>query len=387
MSLSLSRRAALIQQSEIRNMSLECARVGGINLAQGICDTEVPEVVRRAAQAGVDEGFNIYSRYDGLAELRQALARKMGRHNHLEYDPESEIVVTIGATGAFYVSAVALLNPTDEVILFEPCYGYHVSTLLAVDAVPVFVSTAPPEWRFAPEDLERAITPRTRGIMINTPANPSGKVFRRDELALIADLARRHDLFVFTDEVYEHFVFDGREHVSPATLPGMRERAITISSLSKTLAATGWRLGWVAADRRWVRAFGPLNDLFYVCAPAPLQIGAARGLEALGPEYYAGMIREYQAKRDQLCAALDRAGLPPYRPEGAYYVLADASLLAGKDSKEKAMILLERTGVASVPGKAFYHDDRGENLLRFCFAREDSVLDEACRRLERLKTL
>lgn len=365
-------------------MTLACTAVKGINLAQGICDTEVPAVVRRAAQAGIDEGFNIYSRYDGLQELRQALAAKMQRYNGLTYDPETEVVVTLGATGAFYLAGTALLNPGDEVILFEPFYGYHVHTLRALDAVPVFVPTRPPSWTFSAEELARAITSRTRAILVNTPGNPSGKIFSRDELMQIATLAQRHDLFVFTDEVYEHFVFDGVPHVSPASLPGMRERTITMSSLSKTLAATGWRLGWMAADARWVRAFGPLNDLFYICAPSPLQLGAARGLAALDATYYAGIIREHQAKRDALCAALDAAGLPPCTPQGAYYILADVSRLPGATSKERVMHLLERTGVAAVPGEAFFRGPEGHGLARFCFGKTEADLAEACARLRKL---
>ena len=319
----MSRRAALVQQSEIRAMTVECTKVGGVNLAQGICDTEVPAVVRCAAQSAIDGEYNIYSRYDGLGELRQALAAKMEGYNRLTYDPETEIVVTVGATGAFYVVANALLSAGDEVVLFEPFYGYHVNTLRVLDVEPVFVSMLPPEWRFDAATLERAITPRTRAIVVNTPANPSGKIFSEKELLQIADVAIRHDLFVLTDEVYEHFVFDGRRHVSPASLPRMRERTITMSSLSKTLAATGWRLGWIAAEARWAQAFGPLNDLFYVCAPSPLQLGAAHGLAGLGPDYYVGIVSEYQAKRDQLCAALERAGFPPCKPQGAYYVLGN----------------------------------------------------------------
>lgn len=365
-------------------MTLACHAVGGINLAQGICDTEVPAVVRRAAQAGIDEGFNIYSRYDGLHDLRHALAHKMQRYNGLAYDAESEVVVTLGATGAFYLAGTALLNPGDEVILFEPFYGYHVHTLRALDAVPVFVPTRPPAWSFTADALAAALTPRTRAIVVNTPGNPSGKVFTLAELTHIAELARRHDLFVFTDEVYEHFVFDGRRHVSPATLPGMRERTITMSSLSKTLAATGWRLGWMAADARWTSAFGPLNDLFYICAPSPLQLGAARGLRALDATYYDGIVAEYQAKRDQLCAALDRAGLPPCTPQGAYYILADIRRLPGTTGKERVMHLLQHTGVAAVPGEAFFRGDAGHGLARFCFGKTDADLAAACARLETL---
>jgi len=217
-------------------MSVECARVGGINLAQGVCDTPVPPVVRQAAQAAIEEGANVYSRAEGVDALRQQLAAKMRRHNGLDYDWQSEIVVTSGATAAFYVAALALLEPGDEVILLEPYYGYHSNTLHAVDAVPRYVALDPPDWRLSLDALEAVVNERTRGIVINTPGNPSGKVFTRAELEAVRDFAVAHDLIVFTDEVYQHFVFDGREHLSPAAIDGMRERCIVLSALSKTFA-------------------------------------------------------------------------------------------------------------------------------------------------------
>ncbi|MBI4605304.1 MAG: pyridoxal phosphate-dependent aminotransferase [Planctomycetes bacterium] len=365
-------------------MSIECEKVGGINLAQGVSDTEVPPLVRRAAQVAIDEGVNSYTRYDGLRELREAIARKLRRHCGIEADPESEITVSAGSTGAFYCACLALLNPGDEVILFEPYYGYHLNTLLAVEAVPSYVTLRAPDWTFAPEDLERAISPRTRGIMVCTPANPSGKVFSRSELEAVADAAGRHDLFVFTDEIYEHFLYDGRRHVSPGSLPGMAERTIIISGLSKTFSITGWRIGYAVSRPRWAKMIGYLNDLVYVCAPAPLQRAVAVGLDELPPGFYDELRSKYQRKRDRICAALKRAGLPPCVPEGAYYVLADVSRLPGETSKEKAMNLLRKARVASVPGEAFFHGSAGESIVRFCFSKQDGELEEACRRLEGL---
>jgi aminotransferase len=384
MGLQLSRRHEWVAQSEIRNMSIECDRLQGINLAQGVCDLEAPAVVREGAAWALNAGFNTYTRYDGLAELRAAIAHKQKLFTGMEADPEREIIVSAGATGAFYCACLALLNPGDEVILFEPYYGYHVSTLVATGAVPVYVRLLPPAWTFRDEDLEQAISPRTRGLMINTPANPSGKVFSAEELQRLAGLAARHDLFVFTDEIYEHFVYDGRRHLPPAAAPGMKERTITVSGLSKTFSITGWRIGYSICDEKWAPAIGYFNDLVYVCAPAPLQMGVARGLVALGPEYYAHLAQEYVRKRDRLCTALRKAGMRPYTPQGAYYVLADLTRLPGETSKARAMYLLEQTGVACVPGAAFYHDDAGEHLARFCFAKEDAVLEEACRRIEGL---
>src|SRR5713101_7552972 len=273
----LSQLASHITQSEIRIMSVECEKAGGVNLAQGICDTEVPLPVRRGAEAAIEGGFNSYTRLDGIANLRRAIARKMRDYNQLEADPEQEIVVTAGSTGAFYTACLALLNPGDEVIVFEPYYGYHLHTLLAVSAVPTYVTLKAPNWTFDPRDLEAASSPRTRAIVINSPANPSGKVFSRTELELIRAFAIGHDLFVLTDEIYEHFLYDDRQHISPATLPGMRERTITISGLSKTFSITGWRIGYAACSSRWTELIGSLNDLIYVCAPAPLQAGVAKG--------------------------------------------------------------------------------------------------------------
>lgn len=386
MALSLSKRHASVLQSEIRNMSIECDRIGGINLSQGVCDTEVPVAVRRAAQEAIDNGINTYTRYDGLDELREAIAVKQQRFTGMNIDPQNEIVVSAGATGALYCACLALLDPGDEIILFEPYYGYHVNTFASTGIAPVYIRTIPPNWSFSYEDLESTVTPRTRGIMINTPGNPSGKVFSPEELDRIARFADKYDLFVFTDEIYEHFVYEGRQHVPPATLPGMKERTITISGLSKTFSITGWRIGYCICDERWSRTIGYYNDLVYVCAPAPLQMGAAKGLLQLGPDYYERLLLEYSMKRDNICTALSKAGLRPQVPQGAYYVLADISRLPGKSSKERAMALLHRTGVASVPGEAFYHDNAGEDLARFCFAKEDSVLDKACKQLEQLKS-
>jgi aminotransferase len=356
--------------------------VGGINLSQGVCDLEVPLPVRLGAEDAIEQGINTYTRYDGLDELRQAIAAKYLQFYGLQVDPDREVVVSAGSTGALYCTCLALLDPGDEVIVFEPYYGYHVQTLWATQAVPVYIRTEPPLWSFREEQLENAVSSKTRAMIVNTPANPSGKVFSRSELDLIARFARKHDLFVFTDEIYEHFVYDGQQHIAPATVSDMRPRTITVSGVSKTFSITGWRIGYCVCDARWSRAIGYFSDLVYVCAPAPLQKGAARGLFELKPQYYHDLSREYQQKREKICQALSAAGLNPYTPQGAYYVLADISSIPGQTSKERAMHLLQQTGVACVPGEAFYHDDSGESLARFCFAKEDAVLDEACRRLE-----
>jgi aminotransferase len=221
--------------------------------------------------------------------------------------------------------------------------------------------------------------------MINTPANPSGKVYTKKELKQLADFAIKHDLFIFTDEIYEYFVYGDAKHISPGSLPEIWDRTITISGYSKTFSITGWRIGYCVCDEKWAKMIGYINDLVYVCGPAPLQIGVARGIEKLPDSFYKDLCAEYAAKREKICSSLKDAGLTPYVPQGAYYVLADVSSLPGKTSKEKAMYLLKKTGVASVPGEAFYHDDGGENLVRFCYAKKDAELDEACRRLTKLK--
>ena len=381
MALNLSDRHKWILQSEIRNMTIECTRVKGINLAQGVCDTEAPLVVRRGAQEAIEAGINTYTRYDGLDELRIAIAEKQKRFTGMDVDPDSEIVVTAGATGALYCACLALLNPGDEVILFEPYYGYHIHTLVAVQAAPVYVRMQAPDWSFSYDDLERVKTSRTRAMILNTPSNPAGKVFTQKEMETVASFAIANDLFVFTDEIYEHFLYDGNRHIVLATLPKMKERTITISGLSKTFSITGWRIGYCLSEARWTQTIGYFNDLVYVCAPAPLQVGVAKGLLNLGPDYYDGLIKAYSKKRHNICSALSQAGMAPYVPQGAYYVLADMTAIPGSSGKEKAMTLLKETGVACVPGEAFFHDGGGENLARFCFAKEDSILEEACKRL------
>jgi aminotransferase len=382
--LRLSNISPLIVQSEIRAMSVECDKVGGINLAQGICDTDVPGSVADAAITAIIEGHNIYTRLDGIEVLRQAIATKLKRYNGISADPDSEVLVTSGATGALYAASLALLNPGDEVIVFEPFYGYHVNTLMSLRIQPVVVPLAAPDLKLDTELLQRSITPRTRAVIVNTPSNPAGKVFHLGELEAIADFAIQHDLFVFTDEIYEYFLFGGTQHISLASLPGMAERTITISGLSKTFSITGWRIGYLAASKRWISSIGYFHDLTYVCGPAPLQYGAAAGLVELAESFYEDLSSEYERKRDQLCNALIDAGLPPSVPEGAYYVLADASRIVGETAHKKARNLLATTGVAAVAGSAFFTQGRGEDMLRFCFGKKSDALDRACAALRAL---
>jgi aminotransferase len=375
--LAPSQIAPLIIQSEIRAMSVECERVGGINMAQGICDTELPAQVAEGAIEAIHQGRNIYTRLDGIAPLRAAIAEKLLRRNHLTADPDTQILVTNGATGALYSAALALLNPGDEVILFEPFYGYHWSTMLSLRVKPVAVPLEAPNWLLDLDRLRKSITPKTRAIIVNSPLNPSGKVFSRQELESIAALAIEHDLFVLTDEIYENFLFDGAEHISLATLPGMADRTITISGFSKTFSITGWRIGYLVASPKIIPTIGYFHDLTYICAPSALQYGALKGMLELPQSFYNGLATEYQMKRDQICTALTQAGLNPTIPQGAYYVLADAARVPGKTASERARNLLASTKVASVPGSAFFVSG-GETLLRFCFGKRQPDLDRAC---------
>jgi len=363
-------------------MTLECAKVSGINLSQGVCDTELPEPVRLGAAAAMLEGTNTYTRYDGLPELRQAIARKVFRDTGMSLDPESEVLVTSGATGAFYAACRGLFDAGDEVVLFEPYYGYHWDTLCALSVIPRLVPLDLRDGSFSVQSLRQVIGPKTRAIIVNTPGNPSGKVFTREELELVAELAREFDLYLITDEIYEYFLYDGRAHVSMASLPGMRERTLTIGGFSKTFSITGWRIGYLLGSAELCHKLGQVHDLVYVCAPAPLQVGVARGLDQLPDSFYRELKQEYARKREKLCAALARAGITPHVPQGAYYVLADSRSLPGAGPKERALSLLRLSGVAAVPGSAFFQGGRGDDLLRFSYAKREAELDEGCRRLD-----
>ena len=371
-------------QSEIRRMTRECERVGGINLGQGICDLPTPPLVRDGAIAAIRENRSTYSFAEGTAELRQAIAGKLQRDNGLRADPASEICVTVGASGAYAAAIHALLDPGDGVLLLEPYYGYHLNAAIVAGFTPEFLPLSPPDFALREDALEAAVTPRTRAVVLCTPSNPSGKMFSRDELSALARVAARHDLLVITDEIYEYIRYDGRPHVSPASIPGLSARTVTIMGLSKTFSITGWRLGYTFAPAEMTRAIGLVNDLYFVCAPTPLQLGAAAGFAAPA-SYFQELQSGYQRKRDVICAALRRGGLPPIVPQGAYYVLADCSRLGFATSREAAMHVLETTRVASVAGSAFYRGAEGEKLLRFCFAKDDAVLEEACGRLAALR--
>lgn len=378
--MRIGSRLARLAISDIRAMTRACDAVGGINLGQGVCDLPTPPPVADAAVEAVRANKAIYAPPEGIAPLREAVARKLREHYAMEVDPASEVVVTAGATGGFAAALLALLDPGDEVILFEPYYGYHLNTVVALGMVPVLVPLRPPAWALDPSELERAVTARTRAVVVCTPSNPSGKVWSTAELDALAAFCEAHDLVAVTDEIYEHIVYDDAAHVPLATRPGMRDRTVTLSGCSKTFAVTGWRVGYLTAPADAARRIAVAHDLLYVCSPTPLQHACAAGL-AMPRSYFDGLSAQYRVKRDILCDALTDAGLTPYVPAGAYYVLADARPLGRATAREAAYRLLEETGIAAVSGASFYRDPVGETLLRFCFAKDDDVLREAARRL------
>jgi aminotransferase len=380
--MKLGTRLASLVISDIRSMSRACEQVGGLNLGQGVCDLATPSPVARGAIEAIEASRAAYTLPEGIASLRAAIAEKVRRSYGQAYDPATEIVVTSGATGGFAAACLALFDPGDEVLLFEPYYGYHLNTVLTFGLKPVLVPTKPPTWEVDFDAIERAITPRTRAIVVCTPGNPHGKVWKPEELDRLAALLEAHDLLAITDEIYEHIVFEGR-HVPLATRGAARARTVTLSGFSKTFSVTGWRLGYLTAPAELARRITITHDLLYVCAPTPLQYAMVAGLGMPGA-YYEDLAAAYAKKRETLCSALTDAGLTPYVPQGAYYVLADVRRLGKPTAKEAAMHLLERAKIASVPGTSFYADPIGETLTRFCFAKDDDVLEEAARRLRAL---
>jgi len=381
--MKLSKRAQNIAQSEIRAMSILCNEKKGLNMAQGLCDLEVPLPVVLGAKEGIDSGKNTYTSAYGNYKLRAAIAKKQNDF----YDQGIEVdnvLVSLGATGAFYATAMSLLNEGDEVILFEPYYGYHVATLESIGCKVKFIRTTPPEYEIDFDALKDAISQKTKAILISNPSNPSGKVFTREELESLSKIINDNDLFLFSDEMYEHFIYDGLEFVSALSIESLKDRTVVISGFSKIYSITGWRLGYAITGKEVIDAASAFNDLVYVCPPAPLQQGILKGLNELPKSYYTDVAVEHQVKRDKFIKALNDAGLSAEYVKGAYYVLADISKLEGADDKEKVITLLEKTGIAAVPARAFYKDSEGINLARFCFSKKEEELDEAIERLKRL---
>lgn len=367
-------------QSEIRRMTRECERIGGINLGQGICDLPTPPQVIAGATAAIRDGKSIYSYAEGIQALRQVISEKLHRDNQIVADPETEIVVTIGATGAYVSTITGLLNRGDGILIFEPYYGYHVNSALIAGFEPQLVELEAPSFAIRAEALHRAVRPNTRAIVLCTPCNPSGKMLNESDLRVIADFARDRNLLVITDEIYEYIRFEGRRHISPASFEDLWERTVSIMGLSKIFSITGWRLGYAVAPEPLARLITLVNDLYYICAPTPLQHGVIDGFK-LPPSFLQTLQADYRAKRDLVCEALDSTGLIPIVPQGAYYVLADISRLGFESASQAAMALLQSCHVAAVPGTSFYRGRTGDRFLRFCFAVETGLLEEACKRI------
>jgi len=382
-----AKRTRGIVQSDIRLMSRRCMEAGGVNLGQGICDLPTPEPVKRAAKAAIDADESIYSKYEGVDPLRARIASKMAEYNRVPCDPDGEVLVTAGSTGAFVAAVLAFVEEGDEVVLFSPFYGYHYNVLRMAGPTIRSVTLRGDEWTFDPGELRAAFGERTKAVVVNTPANPCGKVFTRDELETIAGLCREHDALAITDEIYEYILYDGREHVSIASLPGMRERTITISGFSKTYNMTGWRLGYAVAPAELAARMGVVSDLVYICAPTPLQHGVLAAFD-LPPAYYEEMARDYATKRAMLVEACDAVGLRSLPPQGSYYLMVDVRGAGLPDDRTAADVLLERCGVAAVPGSSFHVDPAdGRSQLRLCFAKRTPDLERACEGIRRLASV
>ena len=369
-----SDRTAEFTESVIREMTRLAIRYGAVNLAQGFPDFAAPVDLKLAAIRAIEADHNQYSITWGAKPFRDAIAAKYMRTYGLEVDPEREITVTCGATEAMAASLLATTNPGDEVIVFEPFYeSYHPDTLLC-GARRRLVKLRPPDWRFDADELRRAFSPRTKAIIVNTPHNPTGKVFTRDELTLIASLCQEFDALAITDEIYEHIIYDGLEHVPIITLPGMRERTILINSLSKTFSVTGWRVGWAIAAPELTETIRKVHDFLTVNAATPLQYA---GMMALNEQqgYFKSLPEAYAGRRRAAIQMLEAAGFRCYVPDGAYYVMTDISRFDAKDDASFARDLVERYGVAGVPGSSFYFDKKsGLTQIRFCFCKNYETL-------------
>lgn len=367
-------------------MSQLAARTGSINLGQGFPDTDGPAAMLDRAVQAIGSGANQYPPGPGVPELRQAVSEHRAAHYGLSYDPDGEILVTVGATEAIATSVLALCEPGDEVIAFEPYYDSYAASIALAQARLVAVTMRPEAGRFTfdPAELRAAVTPRTRAILVNSPHNPTGTVFTRDELTSIAELCQEHGLIAITDEVYEHLTFDGVEHIPLATLPGMRERTVAISSAGKTFSVTGWKTGWVCAPPELVTAVQTVKQFTTYTASAPWQLAVAHGLRhELG--WVAELRAALQDKRDRLMTGLAAAGFEVFKPAGTYFAQTDIRPLGFTDGFEFARRLPELAGVVAIPTEVFYdHPARGSHFVRFAFCKKEEVIDEAAARLKRL---
>ncbi len=378
----LAQRTNVFTESVIREMSRLAGEYGAVNLAQGYPDFPAPRAIKDAAIAAIEVDHNQYAITWGSINLREAISRKAASFNKIEAIPDRDITVTCGATEAMMAVMLALIEPGDEVVVFEPFYENYVPDAAMSGAKLVFVPLRPPQYRFDPADLRSAFGPKTRAIVVNTPHNPTGRVFDRTELEAIAALCREFDVLAITDEIYEHIIFDGREHISLATLPDMAERTITISGFSKTFSVTGWRVGYVIARPPWSDGIRKVHDFLTVGAPAPLQEAAATAL-TFGQEFYDDLRTGYEQRRAQLLNALQQVGFGCVEPEGAYYIMADIRPLTQMDDVSFARHLIEKVGVAPVPGSSFHNDkELGRSYIRFTFSKSEATLAEAARRLK-----
>jgi aspartate/methionine/tyrosine aminotransferase len=358
---------------------------GAVNLSQGFPDFPAPAEIKRAAQEAIAANINQYAITWGAKSLRDAIAEKFQRWQRITIDPEREITVCCGSTEAMMSSMMAIINPGDEVVVFEPFYENYGPDAILSGATPRFVKLYPPDWKFDPAELAAAFGPATKAIILNTPNNPTGKVFERAELESIRDLCIRWNAYAITDEIYEHMLYDGAQHISPATLDGMRNRTITINALSKTYSVTGWRVGWAIASPEVTSAIRKVHDFLTVGAAAPLQEAGALALR-LPASYYETLAREYLARRDRMLGILTGAGFRCFKPHGAYYIMTDISAFGFPDGVAFAKYLVKEIGVAAVPGSSFYQNPAdGRTHLRFTFCKTEKTFQAAAERLAKLK--
>ncbi|HUP27969.1 MAG TPA: methionine aminotransferase, partial [Chloroflexia bacterium] len=372
----MAQRVRPIGVSIFSEMSRLAIEHNAVNLSQGFPDFAAPEWLKEAAQQAIRSDINQYALSQGAPRIRKAIAAKAERTMGLLFDPDREITVTNGATEAIYDCIQALINPGDEVIIFEPYYDSYVPAVEIAGGVPRFVTLRPPDWNFSEQDLAGLFSSKTRAVIVNTPHNPTGKVFSEAELELIARLCIRHDALAITDEVYEHLVYDGNRHISLATLPGMRERTVTINSAAKTFSITGWKIGYVIAPPDLTEALRRIHQFVTFCSSAPFQDAVALALEtAEERDYYSSLARDYTSRLDKLFLALDQAGLKPIRPQGTFFVMSDISGLGFEDDVQFARYFTSEVGVACIPPSAFYQDPKeGAGLARWCFAKRDETL-------------
>jgi aspartate/methionine/tyrosine aminotransferase len=384
MSKGPARRAGLFTESVIREMTRLCEAYGAINLAQGFPDFDPPMVMKRAATEAIEHGFNQYSTTHGSIKLRKAIARKMQTYNHVPCTPEQNVTVTCGTTEGMMASLLALLDQGDEVVIPEPFYeNYGPDTILS-GAKCRFVELDESSFNIEEERLKEAFSPKTKAIIINTPHNPTGRVFTREELDLIRDLCVDYDAFAITDEIYEHIIYDGRKHVSIASLDSMSDRTVTISGFSKTYSATGWRVGYIVASENLTAAVRKVHDFLTVCAPAPLQEACVSALR-MPLSYYQHLRELYDRSRKLLLDALEEASFICTRPEGAYYIWTDIRETGFKDDRKLARHMISKVGVGGVPGSSFYHrPSRGRLKLRFSFSKKPETIERAAARLARM---